>query len=1013
MFLKTIELQGFKSFATKTVLNFLPSHDGRFSITAIVGPNGSGKSNIADAIRWVLGEQSMKLLRGKKGSDIIFGGSESKSKLSCASVSIILDNLDHRAPIEYDELAITRKFYRSGESEYYINGSAVRLLDIQILLAKTQFGNGSYSVIGQGMIDRLIMQNPEERKAFFDEAAGIKEFQIKRHHSLLKLQKSKENMAQAQVLLQEISPRLKILTRQMKKLEQRQEVELTLREAQEKYYASIWKEQDKILYDANLELADSVESYEILKQEIHEKQEKIVDLAQTQSRLDVFASLEQEYQRILVKKNVLERERAVLQGRLQTEYAKAGKHNISWLQNKIESIEIQILDLEKESFENSNKIKNVEQKKLSLKTSKERLHISKTQLRGTLVRLQQQIFESKSEESLWQFTGVQAVQGILKNKEMFGTVYGAVSQLGSVASEYLLALDVAAGQQLASVVVSDDKTAEKCIQYLRDNQLGVATFLPLNKIQPRFLPSDLNDILKIEGVFGLAIDLIKFDKKFENIFSYVLGATIVVKDIESARRVGIGKVRMVTLLGDVMEKSGSMKGGHRKHKEKGLSFAHGTIAWGDASNSKVFEERIKDVEIELAQTEKEYEVVESDYRKNEGDSQVLKGKRELYEIRRQELASEKSALEQELSLTNMSSSDYDSVMKDVALEKEKAEAQIKTTEAEMKAIQEKMSNFNQEEENKKKLVFQMQEELQQSQSKMNILMDKKNEQQIVIAKLETKQETLEQEAYQELHESLSAVIARGLVGIDVGEIDALQQQIQKLKYQLSLIGGIDPEIIEEYKGAKLRHEELDASLSDLEKAVGNLEKLVIELDEIMKKKRDSAFKNIKKEFSRYFSILFDGGRADLSEVYGIEESEEKDENQPVESEQIVQIDQQVLKKEILKGIEIVANPPGKKIDNVHMLSGGEKTLTSIALVCAILRVNPSPFVVLDEVEAALDEANTIRFSQILFELAQASQFILITHNKATMHSADALYGVTMGGDGISKLVGVDLRVDKK
>jgi chromosome segregation protein len=305
-------------------------------------------------------------------------------------------------------------------------------------------------------------------------------------------------------------------------------------------------------------------------------------------------------------------------------------------------------------------------------------------------------------------------------------------------------------------------------------------------------------------------------------------------------------------------------------------------------------------------------------------------------------------------------------------------------------------------------VFALQDTMQGKQNNLNGILDQKNEKQVTIAKLETKQEDLENEAYQELHESLPNLSKRVKNLLEIAELEKAQEQIQKLKYKLSLIGGIDEEVVEEYKETKYRHDGLSTELTDLGKAIDDLETLIEELDGIMKKRRGKAFKEIRKEFSRYFKLLFEGGKADLIEVFGNEEDEELSEEA---EEEVVKVRKKG--KKILKGVDITASPPGKKINNIQVLSGGERTMTAIALICAILHTNPSPFVVLDEVEAALDEANSVRLTRILRELSEHSQFILITHNRATMHAADALYGVTMGNDGISRLLSVDIAEAEK
>lgn len=1017
MYLKSIELQGFKSFAQKTILDFSGPKVGKNQITAIVGPNGSGKSNVSDAIRWVMGEQSMKNLRGKKSEDIIFNGSDSKGQMSVASVSLTLDNSDGRVPIDYDELVITRKLYRSGESDYLINGKTVRLLDLQILLAKAQFGQGSYSVIGQGTIDRLLLQTSQERKKFFDEACGIKEFQIKRHQAGLKLHRTKENIEQADMLLNEVSPRLKTLSRQVKKLEQRQEVEISLRELQEKYYTTLYNYNKSKLDNISSELEKVEIEYKKNNGELNLIQGELAELASEQSRQGVFENLQNQYQEVIREKNGLEKSRAVLQGKLQAEYSKAGKQNVGWLENKISETKEQQEKLSNELSQADTETESINKKINQQKQRMEELSVRKAELRGEISSLEQRLTQIKSDQSYLQFTGLKAVQAILEERHRFGAVYGAVAQLGEVNPKYQLAMDIAAASQVSSVVVDSDETAQHCIQYLREHQLGFATFLPLSKIKPRFVSQDIHELVHEKGVLGRAVDLVKFDKKFENIFSYVFANTLVIENIEVARRIGIGRVRMVTLDGDVLETSGSMKGGFRQRRRTGLSFSQGASPYLIQGELIDGEEKVEQLQTELEKAEILQEAEQAKIIDLQSQVQSAKNKSEMTRLQKQNLDRELASLEQELSLYTMSPEEYGVAMEDLSVQKNKIDKEIEKVERKLKTIAKKIEDFNKEEEEKKQRVFALQDAMQEKQKNLNKVVEDRNQKRISVAKLETKQEDLANEVYQEMHTSLESILKREASVFDIETLDEISAKIQKLKYKLTLIGGIDEEVVEEYTETKERHEFLVSQLNDLNKAIGDLEKLIKELDEIMKKKRSKAFKEIKKEFSRYFGLLFEGGKADLVELYG-EPSFTPEEVMEDEVEDSLdgEINKEKVKKKkekVLMGIDISACPPGKRIKNIHSLSGGERTLTSIALVCAILHTNPSPFVVLDEVEAALDEANTLRFTKILHELALQSQFIIITHNRATMHAADALYGVTMGNEGVSKLLSVKLEEGKE
>ena len=783
---------------------------------------------------------------------------------------MVLDNSDGKLMDDYPELSITRRLYRSGEGEYLINNNSVRLLDIHLLLAKAQFAQHSYSVVGQGMIDRLLIVNPVERKEFLDAASGIKEFQIKQHQAELKLARTVENVEQADRLMQEVEPRLKILAKQVKKLEKRQEVELKLRENQERYYASVC-------------LSNRIE---------------------------------------------LDKLNSVLTG-VETDYRQAFK-DLEITQNELSALARDSVKEEKESGSSDGVVKIIsEQRKLLDQISKD-----KTSAQLKIFSLEKQIFQDQSEQNYRQLSGLFAAQSVLENKDKFGEVHGLVAELGEVEEKYQLALEVAAGSYLSALVVADDEVAKQAIEFLRNNRLGVATFLPLNKINPRPADQAVDKILSMPGVVGLAAGIVKHENKFADIFSFVFGQTVVVENLAVAQKIGIGRARMVTLAGDLAEKSGVMKGGFKQIKKDGLRFSS-RLSWS------------KD-------------------RLAEYQSQINAEKQKIIEL-------------------------------DAGYE----EAKQKLLELESK---------READNSKTKLLkaFALQETMQKKQNTVNQILSSRNDLKIEIAKLETKLESLEEEVAAEMNISLESILERKPVTADADKLMEVASEIQKLKYQLSLIGGIDEEVAVDYSQTKERFDFLNTQISDLRAAMADLGKMIEELDEIMKTKRSAAFKKIKKEFDRYIKILFNGGSGEIFEIYGEPEEEPELASEQIIGERIEAKEEKKKIAKILTGIDISINPPGKKIKHINTLSGGERTLASIALICAILSYNPSPFVVLDEVEAALDETNTGRFAEIVAELSWHSQFIIITHNRVTMHAADALYGVVMGGDGVSKMLSVNL-----
>lgn len=1026
MYLKRLEIQGFKSFANKTILDFLPPKDGFFCVTAVVGPNGSGKSNVTDAIRWVMGETAMKNVRAKKSEDVIFNGSESKGAMGAAEVSMVLDNTGSDFSDEtlqnYPEITITRRLYRTGESEYLVNNVPSRLLDIHLLLARAKFAQHAYSIVGQGMIDRLLTVTPAERKDFFDEACGIKEHQIKQHQASLKLARTEENILQAETLLKEVEPRLRLLSRQVRKLEKRQEIEEELQGTQEKYYAMLYTRGKRELNEIKSKLEILNGNYREIFAQLEATQSELAELARGSSRQEKFDKLQNRYQTAVKEKNELERQMVIIEGQMQTGYSEAGKHNVGWLENKLSELRGREVEVKNKFAEvlkesESKSAAAMEQKKIA-----DELAVAQTQLKLKISRLQNQLLHNQSEQSYREVAGLTAVKAVLEaGNRIGGKVHGLVAGLGEVDEEYRLALEVAAGSHLSSIVVENEHVGREAIEYLRQNKYGVATFLPLNKIQARENYGGLDNILNEEGVLGKAIDLVRFDQKFYNIFSMVLGDTIVVKNLQAAERIGIGRARMVTLLGDLVEKRGIMRGGYRKSRsnitfstklflEEGgqLAEMQALIAL-ETNNLSDMERRIESAKTKL------WELTVG--------GQSAREKATLVEAEMVEHSKEIAKLERELSIYRSSPEEFGSAMAKLSAEKEELAGKILKAGELVGTYGTEIEMFNREEEEMKQRVFALQEKMQKEQEMVNRIMNERNEQSIQIAKLETKEEDLSREAMDNTKIALAAIAERvGEVEFNQVVLDQMVDSIQKLKYQLSLIGGIDEEVVKEYSETKERYDFLTSQLTDLRSAMEDLQKMIEELDHLMKKKRAAAFKKIRHDFDRYFQILFGGGKANLEEIYGEPETEEfllETNGQPqpgsvVNPEGMVPIEQAEEPKKVRKsdkvltGIEVIANPPGKKVKYLSMLSGGERTLTSIALICAILFNNPSPFVVLDEVEAALDEANTLRFVKIMSELSRHSQFIIVTHNRVTMHAANGLYGVVMGQDGVSKLLSVKI-----
>lgn len=750
MYLKRLEISGFKSFANRTVLDF------PHNVTSVVGPNGSGKSNVADSIKWVLGEQSMKSLRGKKSEDIIFNGSDKKAKMSAATASLIFDNRDRKMPLDTDEVSVTRKLFRNGEGEYLINKDKVRLGDIIDLLARSGISQRGYCVINQGMADSILVASPAERMVIFEEATGVRKFQIKKEQTIKKLESTKKNLDRVTELLIEIEPHLNLLRRQASKAEKRGEVELELKKEQKSYFDHVW--QDLISSNAGYK-----QDEETLKRQIESNTADVERIKKELSENSVDnESYNREFEELQKKSNELQQE-------------------LNDFQRQISIVEGRI-EIEREKME---KAKRPEFKPVNLGYVKEKI--------SNIVRAYN--------DFVLKLAGVKDLEGLEE-------------------------------------VRNDTETVK----------------------------SD------IDALYA---------------------------EIEAGR---------VCLKG---------------------------------------EENFDDTELKSFEQERN-EISEK-----------------LDDIRRQ----------------------YDEVRGNV-------------------------SDLNRSEQEKRQAFFRLERELSSKNEEINRFKDNLNRINIEVAKFEVRKEDIANEIKEELGEN-TPILAKiaGNEKIEIQEEsgyfnrEGAELRIRRLKNQLEQIGGIDPLIMDEYKETQQRFEFLSNQSRDLQEASESLKQVIAELDEKVEKLFKTSFKSINEEFDRYFKIIFGGGKASLAIKY---ESEAK--NDPQEGEEGVQteIREENKGKAKIAGIEVSAIPPGKKIGSLNMLSGGERALTSIAILFAIIAHNPPPFSVLDEIDAALDEANSFRLSRIIKEIADRTQFIIITHNREMMNQADVLYGVTMQDDGVSKIVSVRL-----
>ncbi|MDP2708840.1 MAG: AAA family ATPase [bacterium] len=875
MYLEKLEIQGFKSFANKNTLTFPGMLAGnQRGITSIVGPNGSGKSNIADAVRWALGEQSMKTLRGKKSEDIIFSGSDKKGRLSMAEVSLYLNNEDRQAPLDYSQVVLTRRLYRDGESEYLINQSRVRLADVQIMLAKANFGQKTYSVIGQGMVEGFLNTTLAERKEFFDEATGVKQFQIKRDDSLNKLINSYENLNQASMLLSEIEPRLKSLTRQVNKLKRRGEIEAELNSLRLTYYAGLW-------HEINAKFSGYNRDFLELEKIKLEKEKKSAGLNRELEKLEKenlagndFSDWQKELSGLQGQKEIINKQLAKLEAELEVKLESSGKFDLSWLINK--------------SGEIKNEIKNLNEESVGLKNNIEREKKVLTELDAEKDLINDEI--NKLSRQLLSCGGGESGRGMEK----------IAKELNNL-NDYL-----------NRAAASDDLAGIK-------------------------------EIIKQAG------------KKIKLIIE-LSGGVRAKENLEQAQK------SLMAFTGD---------------KEA-------IMAKINESNFRVSarSERVKLIEERTARLEQEAKDIDEKINSNQGAADLNDNKKI-----RSGLTSKQEELERKIG-----------------------------------ALNEKINSFSARENEQKAKLFSLQKNLHALQDEINGLNNRLNELKINSTRYETRLEDLEIEIrnnYGSLKEIQDEKPTAG--GNESLDEQAALEKINSLKRQIEQIGGIDPEIEKEYLETKERFDYLENQANDLNGAIGSLEKIIKELDAIIKERFDKEFKNISAKFEEYFKILFSGGQANIVKVLAEDLAENQaGENktglagteQPPENKYAANLKRikflQKYNATGLAGIEIMATPPGKKIKSITMLSGGERALTAIGLICAIISCNPSPFVVLDEVDASLDEANSERLAKILDDLSHKTQFIVITHNRASMRRAQILYGVTMEEGGVSKLLSIKL-----
>ncbi len=975
MYLKEIKAHGFKSFADK--INIEPST----GITGIVGPNGSGKSNVVDAVRWVLGEQSVKSLRGDGSmSDVIFSGSKSRSPMNVASVTLVFDNKDHYLPLDYDEVEIKRRVYRDGTNEYYLNNKKVRLKDIGNVLLDGGIAKESFNIISQGKIESIISSKAVDRRSIIEEAAGVLKYKRRKEEALRKLEKTKNNIDRVNDIISELENQINplrearekaILYKKYKSELENIEIALVTEEITNINY-DYQKEKEKIdkLNEELLTLTTASTKNEAEAQKYKIKINKIdEEIKNVQTKL---LSLTAEAEKLNGQKNII-----VERQKYQTKDAKVHQHLLSLkerkeqLKNEINLVSTDIVNLNKNADSLREKEDELTIQINMLKSNKNKLEFELTgeiRKQNTLKINRDNLTNSIENASILP----NAVRAVLNNPRLRG-IHDVVGNLIETKEEYSTAISVALGNASNYIVTDNKQAAQEAINYIKN--IGRATFFPLNVIKPKYIEKSVLDQIKSLGGFAsVAKSLVKNDAKYDNILENLLGNIIVTDSLDRASKIASlinYRYRVVTLDGEIIHVGGSLTGGKISGKRNVISEKY------------ELEKILKDFNIVIENIKnKENEINEVDYE--------LKGLEDkLYLVNKEKLL-KNDDINNKQERIKILNSELEQVEIDIRGTTNILDGVLSTEEEEI--ISKYYEAVAKRDENNKKLSSLMKEkeevmnasnEYELSIKQDNKLLTSKNSElkdlEVSVNRMDVKLDNL----LNTLNEEYSTTYERAKENykLDI-PYNVAKNKVNSLKRQIKDLGEVNLTAESEYDKVSERYEFLNQQVEDLLKAENTLNVIINEMDKVMIKEFDEAFKNINKLFGETFKQLFKGGKAMLKLT---------EPNNLLET-----------------GVEIVASPPGKKLNSISLLSGGEKTLTAISLLFAIIKSHPAPFCILDEVEAALDEANVDTFGKYVTSLKDLSQFIIITHKKVTMEYADVLYGITMQESGVSKLVSVSL-----
>ena len=975
MYLKSIKAVGFKSFADKIELDI---KDG---ITCIVGPNGSGKSNILDAVKWVLGEQSVKTLRGTGSmSDVIFNGSKSRSPMSRASVALTIDNSNHYLKSEFNEIEVKRVVYRTGENEYYLNNTKVRLKDITDLFIDSGASRDAYNIISQGTVEDIVSSKPEARRVIIEEAAGVLKYKKHKEESLRKLEKTKDNLNTINLLINELETSLEPLRIQSIKAKKFNEYKDNLKNLE---IALIVNDIKKI----NLEYNKLKARNEELKSLIEELTARINKDTAT-LEVNKLSNLEVESTLNKLNQNLVDLEREIADANAKKtmilERKKLNSNNDVTLNNVL-NLKEEILSIGKNINSLEGEIKTLNSKKDDLKANIDSIDNEELMLRKNYVTESNE-YNQKNKELLELNNRIDIlnnnilnevnvplpVKSILNNPRLKG-IYNTVGKLLTFDDIYMSAIETTLGASLNYLVVDNEASVKQAINYLKEQRLGRATFLPLNIIKPKYLESSVEKTLKnTSGFVDTAINLVKYDSAYDNIMQNLLATTIVVKDIDAlnniAKRLNY-KYKVVSLDGDISYAGGSISGGAKKNSNSILKDRYELTKL--ETNKVNLETSIRVIEAKINSLNQEQE--EMILKKNKLNNEYIELKEtinrkniSLSELQNNYKDKETTIKNNEAILNNTVDIELDNILKSYYELNGRKDKLLRT-----------INDYKEKLETARGDLAELELNIKNKNRDLNKYNSEFNSNEVILGKYDVKLDNY----LLTLNEEYTMTYEKALREVDTNiDIETTRLQVSKLKSSIKELEEVNLGSISEFERLNERYTFLTTQKTDLVKSIEELETAIASLDEIMKERFKATFEAVNKEFQKVFKILFRGGEGHL---------ELTDKDNLLET-----------------GVEIIAQPPGKKLSSITLFSGGERTLTAISLLFAILNVKTVPFVILDEVEAALDEANVDVFGKYLETRKDKSQFIIITHKKRTMEYADTLYGITMQEEGVSKLVSV-------